>query len=227
MMTPDESSAKEGDCTFYRGGVVMLGSESFSWPGRIPNHEWSGCVAKRGRDGILVVKSPTGREFRYQYFPSNQMWYRLIPCEAPMGLFATWWAEYSYALYEYGFFVGTFIYLLQFLLLKVACTYVTVNLIFVAFAMFIFSGGSSSTEDNSGDGVLLAVGFTWVFFFFRGVYFYASTLHKLGITGIFWSLIGSTICMWPIAASAFFLSVYYNPEHYWNLGREIYLTYFR
>lgn len=74
---------EEGGVTFRRDGIVLLGSEGYGFTRPIRNFQFSGgCVANRSvSDQILVIKSPTGQEFRFRYVVRERNWFRLVVVE--------------------------------------------------------------------------------------------------------------------------------------------------
>jgi len=73
----------EGVVTFHRNGIVMLGMNGFGFTRPIKNVKFGGgCMANRATcDQVLVIKSPSGEEFRYRYIRRDHNWYRLVVVE--------------------------------------------------------------------------------------------------------------------------------------------------
>jgi hypothetical protein len=121
-------SYTEGFLALHLGGFAHLGSAVVPWTERLNSFEFFGFVAERDSHGVLTITAPTKQTFSFRYDPHKDTWYRRVPREAPVGLIATWLAEWRLCRHEYGLFVGTIYYIYRFVTGKIAATYFTVGL---------------------------------------------------------------------------------------------------
>lgn len=188
----------EGDIELCRDGMVRLGGTAFPWFSNIESYRFSGCEARRGKDGILVISTMVGSEYQYRYDNVLENWFRRVPTETPQGLWHIWRAELRQSVRHYGLFVGSVFYALRFLVLKAFATYVYV--MFLSVAVVSSSNGLSETRTVA---ITPEMGFclVWSGFAVWFAFDYSRRMHRLGLSGLWYAIKWATLIMWPVYLS--------------------------